>query len=90
MKRAAALWFVLVCGRVGCAESEPNRAPAARPSGGVFLSNRDPGSCCRALGVVEVESDRGDEPTTTPCATTRSRAAPTSSCSTASASSTSA
>jgi hypothetical protein len=65
MKRARVpLWLLLALWAIGCAESEPSRVASASPPSGVILSNRDPGSCCRALGNVEVQSDREDEAAT--------------------------
>ena len=64
MRRVPPLWFLLVSWAIGCAGSEADRASGARLASAVILSNRDPGSCCRAMGSVEVQSGRDDEPTT--------------------------
>ena len=46
----------------GCAEEELVRLPS-RPASAVYLSEHEPGSCCRALGGVAVASGPFDLPT---------------------------
>ena len=55
-------WLLLGLLGFGCAEEESERTttPAAHT---VVLSNREPGSCCRALGNVEAQSDHDDAAT---------------------------
>ncbi|HEY2742980.1 MAG TPA: hypothetical protein VGL86_00095 [Polyangia bacterium] len=61
MKRAL---FLLLLGLLpaGCAEDEDARRPTP-PQRAVVVSNREPGSCCRALGSVEAQSDHDEAAT---------------------------
>jgi hypothetical protein len=60
MKRAP--WILLGLLVLGCAEEEDARVPTL-PARAVVMSNRDPGSCCRALGNVEAQSAHEDAAT---------------------------
>jgi hypothetical protein len=60
MKRAH--YFMLAVLALGCAEEESARVSTPPPHA-VILSNREPGSCCRALGAVEAQSDHDDAAT---------------------------
>lgn len=62
MKRALPWWLPLGLLVAGCAEEELARVPTHVGSG-VVVTDREPGSCCRALAAVEVQSDRDDAPT---------------------------
>jgi hypothetical protein len=62
MKRALPWCLPLALMAAGCAESELVRAPTP-PSGGVVMSNQEPGSCCQPLAAVEVHSHPYQAPT---------------------------
>ena len=47
---------------LGCAEEEDARMPTL-PAHAVVMTNRDPGSCCHALGNVEAQSAQADAAT---------------------------
>jgi hypothetical protein len=60
MKRAPCLLLAILA--LGCAEEEGARVSTPPPRA-VVMSNREPGSCCRALGNVEAQSDHDDATT---------------------------
>ncbi len=55
-------WLLLGLVALGCAEEEGARIPTPPPHA-VVLSNREPGSCCHALGNVEAQSDHDEAAT---------------------------